>query len=103
MSTDRDTRRIVRSWLKTEERESADRVLDAVLDRLDTTPQRRATWWPARRNPDMSNIFRISIAAAAVEYEVISCGAEYPVRSRRAVQSVRLAGSFNGSHGRPRV
>lgn len=66
MSTDRDTRRIVRSWLKTEERESADRVLDAVLDRLDTTPQRRATWWPARRNPDMSNIFRISIAAAAV-------------------------------------
>jgi hypothetical protein len=66
MSTDRDTRRIVRSWLKTNERESADRVLDAVLDRLDTTPQRRATWWPARRYPTMNNIFRISIAAAAV-------------------------------------
>ena len=36
MSTDRETTRIVRSWLNTEERESADRVLDAVLDRLDT-------------------------------------------------------------------
>ena len=49
MSTDRDTTRIVRSWLQTDEYESADRVLDAVLDQLDTTPQRRATWWPARR------------------------------------------------------
>ena len=66
MSTDRDTTRIVRSWLKTDERESADRVLDAVLDRLDTTPQRRALRWPARRYPTMSNIFRISVAAAAV-------------------------------------
>ena len=51
MSTDRDTTRIVRSWLQTDEYESADRVLDAVLDQLDTTPQRRATWWPARRLP----------------------------------------------------
>ena len=51
MSTDRDTTRIVRSWLQTDEHESADRVLDAVLDQLDTTPQRRATWWPARRFP----------------------------------------------------
>ena len=51
MSTDRDTTRIVRSWLQTDEYESADHVLDAVLDRLDTTPQRRSTWWPARRLP----------------------------------------------------
>ena len=41
MSTDRDTTRIVRSWLQTDEHESADRVLDAVLDQLDATPQRR--------------------------------------------------------------
>ena len=41
MSTDRDTTRIVRSWLGTDEHESADRVLDAVLDQLDATPQRR--------------------------------------------------------------
>ena len=54
MSTDRDITRIVRSWLRTDEHESADRVLDAVLDQLDTTPQRRSTWWPARRFSQMS-------------------------------------------------
>lgn len=40
MSTDRDTTRIVRSWLEMDESDCADRVLGAVLDRLDTTPQR---------------------------------------------------------------
>jgi hypothetical protein len=66
MSTDRDTTRIVRSWLRTDEHESADRVLDAVLDQLDTTPQRRATWWPARRFPEMNNSSKLALAAAAV-------------------------------------
>ena len=66
MSTDRDTRRIVRSWLRTDEGESADRVLDIVLDRLDTTPQRRATWWPARRTSTMNQAMRIALASAAV-------------------------------------
>ena len=37
MSTDRNPTRIVRSWLRSDEHESADRVLDAVLDQLDTT------------------------------------------------------------------
>jgi len=66
MSTDRDSTRIVRSWLRTEENESADRVLGAVLDRLDATPQRRATGWPARRFPEMHNIAKLGLAAAAV-------------------------------------
>ena len=66
MSTDRDTTRIVRSWLRTEGNESADRVLGTVLDRLDTTPQRRATWWPTRRLPEMTNTVRYALAAAAV-------------------------------------
>jgi hypothetical protein len=66
MSTDRDTTRIVRSWLRADEHESADRVLDAVLDRLDTTPQRRITWWPARRLPDMNTMMKLGLAAAAV-------------------------------------
>ena len=66
MSTDRDTKRIVRSWLRSDEHESADRVLDAVLDQLDTTPQRRATWWPARRFPDMNNSAKLALAATAV-------------------------------------
>jgi hypothetical protein len=66
MSTDRDTTRIVRSWLRTDEHESADRVLDAVLDRLDTTPQRRAMWWPARRLFDMNKATAFGLAAAAI-------------------------------------
>jgi hypothetical protein len=66
MSTDRDTTRIVRSWLMTDEHESADRVLDAVLDRIDTTPQRRATWWPVRRTPTMNRFVTIGLGAAAV-------------------------------------
>ena len=66
MSTDRDTTRIVRSWLRTGEHESADRVLDAVLDQIDTTPQRDATWWPARRFPHMNNAAKLALTAAAV-------------------------------------
>jgi len=66
MSTDRDITRIVRSWLRTDEHESADRVLDAVLDRLDTTPQRRSTWWPARRFPYMNTAAKFGLAAAVV-------------------------------------
>jgi hypothetical protein len=66
VSTDQDTSRIVRSWLRTDEYESADRVLHAVLDRLDTTPQGRATWWPARRLPDMNNTAKLALGAAAV-------------------------------------
>ena len=65
MSTDRDTTRIVRSWLKTDESESADRILGTVLDRLDTTPQRRASW-PVRRLPEMNNTAKLALGAAAV-------------------------------------
>jgi hypothetical protein len=65
MSSDRDTARIVRSWLRADEHESADRVLDAVLDQLDTTPQRRAGW-PAWRTPTMNRFVIIGLGAAAV-------------------------------------
>ena len=64
-ATDRDVTGIVRSWLHEDEHENADRVLDLVLDQLDTTPQRRARW-PARRFPPMNTALRIGLAAAAV-------------------------------------
>jgi hypothetical protein len=66
MSTDRDTTSIVRSWLRTDEHESADRVLGTVLDRLDTTPQRRATGWPTRRLPHMNSTAKLALGLAAV-------------------------------------
>lgn len=65
MSTDRDTTRIVRSWIRTDEHASADRILDDVLAALDTTPQRRSAW-PAWRTPTMNNTVRLIAAAAAV-------------------------------------
>jgi hypothetical protein len=65
MTADRDITPVVRSWLRTDEHESADRVLDNVLAMLDTTPQRRS-WWPARRSSDMNTYAKFAIAAAAV-------------------------------------
>ena len=49
MSAERDTTRIVRSWLRTDEHESADRVLDTVL----TLPVRRRRLRPSF--PPMAN------------------------------------------------
>jgi hypothetical protein len=65
MQTESDLARIVRSWLRTDEHEAADRVLDNVLGLLDATPQRPA-WWPARRVTDVNTQIRIAVVAAAV-------------------------------------
>jgi hypothetical protein len=64
-TSDREIERIVRSWLTEGTTRLPDRVLDAVLDEVPSTPQRRA-WWPAWRFDTMSNAMRIAIAAAAV-------------------------------------
>lgn len=71
MSTDRETTRIVRSWLRAEENESADRVLGTVLDRLGTTPQRRATRWPVRRISTMNTTLKFGLAAVVVAVAVL--------------------------------
>jgi hypothetical protein len=65
MTADRDTTRVVRSWLRTDEHESADRVLATVLSRLDATPQRRSMW-PSRRFALMNRLVLAATAAAAV-------------------------------------
>jgi hypothetical protein len=64
VSTDHDVTRIVRSWLEEGTMALPDRVLDAVLDQVPTTPQRRA-WWPARRFLQLNTATRIAIAAVA--------------------------------------
>ena len=65
MDSNRDVARVVESWLRTDEHESADRVLSAVLALLDTTPQRRS-WWPAPRSADMNTYAKLALAAIAV-------------------------------------
>ena len=65
MSADRDTTRIVRSWLEEGVTALPDPVLDAVLDQLPATPQRRVRWL-GRRLPHMNNMAKMTLAAAAV-------------------------------------
>ena len=64
MSQERDVTRLVRSWIREDQHESADRILGVVLDRLDTTPQRRS--WPAWRSNRMNTYAKLIVAAAAV-------------------------------------
>lgn len=66
MSSDRDTTRIVRSWLEEGVTELPGRVLDSVLDQLSATHQRRVTWWPARRIAQMNTAARFGLAAAVI-------------------------------------
>jgi hypothetical protein len=65
MPTDRDMTRIVRSWIEEGATALPERVLDAVLDQVPATPQRRS-WWPSRRSSDMNSILKVALAAAAV-------------------------------------
>ena len=65
MSTERDSTRILRSWLELGATDLPDRVLDRVLDQLPATPQRRR-WWPVRRFPNVNSAFWMGAAATTV-------------------------------------
>jgi hypothetical protein len=65
MSTDRDTTRLVRSWLEEGVTALPDRVLDAVLDQVPATHQRRS-WWPTWRFTDLNIYSKLAAAALAV-------------------------------------
>jgi len=65
MSTDRETTRLVRSWLEEGVTRLPDRVLDSVLDQVPATQQRRH-WWSAWRSNTMQTYAKVVAAAAAV-------------------------------------
>ena len=65
MTSERETLRIVRSWMEEGRTRLPDHVLDAVLDQLPATPQRRPGW-SARRIAHMNPIAKYAIATAAV-------------------------------------
>jgi hypothetical protein len=65
-TSDRDVSRAIRSWLHEDRHEDVSRVAGAVLDQVEETPQRRSTWWPARRKPTMNKFVNIGLGAAAV-------------------------------------
>jgi hypothetical protein len=72
MSLERDTTRIVRSWLENGSTALPDRVLDAVLSELPSTPQRRLLWSPRRtttmaiRIAALAAILLLALVGAAV-------------------------------------
>ncbi len=65
-ASDRDVNRAIRSWLREERHEDVSRIAGAVLDQVETIPQRRATWWPVWRTPIMNKIVGFGLVAAAV-------------------------------------
>lgn len=81
MTTDREVTRLVQSWLRTDEHESADRVLEGVLDLLDATPQRPLTWWQARRKFSMGGTMKLAAAALTVVVATAAALALYLNRS----------------------
>jgi hypothetical protein len=83
MSAERETTRIVRSWLRVDERESANRVLQIVLAGLDAAPQRRS-WWPAWRLHQMRPVLSLGFVAAAAIL-VIVVGVALPAISSRSI------------------
>jgi hypothetical protein len=70
MSTDRDTTRVVRSWLDEGVTALPDRVLDAVLDQVPATRQRRPLW-PTWRFANMNRLTQTFIAITAVAVVVV--------------------------------
>ena len=63
MTSERDTSRIVQTWLETGSTGLPDRVLDAVLSELPSTPQRRHVW-SSWRPKYMTPLIRIAALAA---------------------------------------
>lgn len=64
MNPEQDTIRTVRAWLRIDEHESADHVLNTVLDLVDVTPQRRSglrSWRLLRSTP-----VQVGLAAAVM-------------------------------------
>jgi hypothetical protein len=74
MTTERDFDRLVRVWLELSPDEAPDRVIAAVLQAADTTPQvRRSIRWPHRRTVSMTRLSMI--ATAALMLVLVSAGA----------------------------
>ena len=65
MSTGRDVERAIRDWLEDGLDQLPDRYLDAALDEVSATDQRRHSWL-AWRPLEMSSLTRTAIAAVAV-------------------------------------
>jgi hypothetical protein len=64
-AADRDVDVAIRSWLREDRHEDVSRIAGAVLDQVETIPQRRS-WWPAWRFHDMNTFAKALVATVAV-------------------------------------
>jgi len=71
--SDTDFDRTARLWLQDGPSQLADRVLDAALDEIHVTRQRRALW-PARRFSSMTTTIRIAAVIAAALFAIFGLG-----------------------------
>ena len=74
MKTERETTRIVRSWLELGADRLPERVLDSVLDQLPATPQHRFRWWLVSAFPRPNNRVGLAFAAVVVVALVLGFG-----------------------------
>jgi hypothetical protein len=71
MRADREATRIVQTWLEDGSTAIPDRVLDAVLAELPSTPQRRFAWSP-RRSTYVSTFLKLGAVAAVIMVAVVA-------------------------------
>jgi hypothetical protein len=76
MNSERDSTRIVRSWLESGSTAIPDRVVNAVLAELPSRPQRRSRW-SLRRSPTMKFLLPIVAAGAAVAVLAVVLGGQF--------------------------
>lgn len=95
MTTEPEVTRIVRSWLEDGVDRAPERILDATLDLVPTTPQRRPAW-PARRSLPMPSLARLAVVAAAVIVVAVGATLLLPRQGSVGVPSPSPAASASG-------
>ena len=66
MTVERDLERAVRAWVAQGSEQLPDPALDAALEKISITPQRRARWLARRFQLMNSNVLRFGVAAVAI-------------------------------------
>lgn len=108
MKSDRDSTRIIRSWLEDGVTVLPDRVLDAVEESLHATPQRRAGWLSRLFPTRGSNRLRFGFAAVIVVAAILGGlsvlprkvgGPPAPTASPTASTLTLASGTFTAQFG----